>query len=148
MTDVANFDLIVRNFLQYVNNLLPVLEYSTKQKEIIMLRIKDITSNIEDLEKEYKTYRQMIIDKKMNPGFNPAEINRTIREYKNDKYAMEQNLNNIRGIELMSGVIMSKYPVSPRPVLMACLAGLLGVLAGFFISYLLHYLKNEKTISE
>lgn len=147
--DIAYFQYFMDRFIEHLNRL-PLIKISVEQqKEKLTKRLEEIDSVIEKSQQDSKSFQKMINKGKLNPvGFNPVDFNRALSELKIEKITLQQGIQNLRGVELITLPTIPSRPFKPRPLIDIAIAGLTSLIAGMIIVAILNYLEKMKKYQE
>jgi len=101
--------------------------------------------------REYEDFSKRVVDMARKRelaiiGFDPIDMNIKVSKLKVERLELEQFLENITGIEMMSEPDIPTRPVKPKLVKSIVLAGLISLFVGIFLAFLLE--NKEKIRSE
>lgn len=146
-------DAINREYiLSYIDQLIKYIEnipeikrtydaYTTELDEKIKVAKEADKRNdiqIKEIEKRLINTRMLSI------GFDPIEIRNKSMALKMEIYRLERERQQYKIIRLMDAPFVSQYPVKPKKALIITLAGIIGLMCGIFIIFIMEYFERRK----
>jgi LPS O-antigen subunit length determinant protein (WzzB/FepE family) len=145
LTQAAYFQDAIKVFMQYLNNIPLIKRVVEESREQLTKRLEEIDVVMAKSQEDADRFQAMMVKEKLNPiGFNPVQFNRMRSELEVEKIALKQTIKSLTGFEIITQPTISSKPVRPKPVLYIILAGLISLVAGFFIATFLDYLERIK----
>lgn len=135
----------IDQMIKYIENIPEIKRtydaYTTELDEKIKVAKEGDKRNdiqIKEIEKRLINTRMLSI------GFDPIEIRNKSMALKMEIYRLERERQQYKIIRLMDAPFVSQYPVKPKKALIITLAGIIGLMCGIFIIFIMEYFERRK----
>lgn len=136
----------ISEFVEYVNNINIIKQYLEQEKERLKLQSEELSTLLESSKEMAKNYNELIKAGKLTViGFNPLELEKKISDLKISKLQVEQELQQFKGVEIISNPSVSDKPIKPRVKLNIAIAGVISLFAGIFLAFFTGYMEETKS---
>lgn len=130
--------------LDYLNNLEFVRLHTRQKKEILQIKLDELSGLLESAPDYLKTYRKLLEAGKLSTfGF---DLNKRIIETKTEVLQTEQKILKLNkgSLEVAVQPYVASKSVSPKTIKNIASAAILGLLLGIVLSFLLEYVGRVK----
>jgi len=147
-TSLEHLATALGELVEYLRKSPIVRNLVTKQKEVLMMQISELSKTIELSEGHVKIYRQLLSGQRVSSvGFNLVDMERSLSELKVKKRELEQKLRDLessKGIEVIDEYHISRNPVKPKKALIIAVAGVSGLFVGVFLAFFIEYVNRQR----
>lgn len=138
---------IIAELVEYMNNYPLIKRYVEQEKERLLKQSEELSKIIEDSTELKNNYKKMLTAGRLIPiGFNPIDLDKRLSDLKIEKIVVEQAIRNLKGMEIVGQLYVSRNPVKPRTTMNIALAGITSLFAGIFMVFLMEY--SERVVKE
>jgi hypothetical protein len=131
--------------VDFLNNIDSVKANVNEEREILTQRSIETSNLLKSAPHLIASYNKILSEGKLLPmGFNPIDLGKRIADIKIEKLTVEQALSRLKNgrIQMTTQPYIFKEPVSPKIARNVILAGMLGLILGLFLAFLIEYVIN------
>jgi capsular polysaccharide biosynthesis protein len=135
----------LQELIEYADNIREIRNDYEKIISEMDEKIRNVTEAVKKSDFQIREIEKRLNSSKLLPvGFNPIEINNKAVEQKMEKHRLEQERQNYKVIQLLQDPFISKNPVKPQKAIIMAIAGILSLMLGIFIVFIVEYLEGTK----
>lgn len=133
--------VILQEFIDYLSGLPHLARYYDQSRMMLLAQLERVIGDIKSSKDLLKNYDNLLKNQKLIPvGFNPIELHRAVSHLEIEKINIELTLKNLKLTEVIEKFI---FPAPVRPSLFknVIITGMLGLMLGVFIAFLVEWKK-------
>ncbi|MBF0343561.1 MAG: hypothetical protein HQL06_04935 [Nitrospirae bacterium] len=141
--DIIN-DIIIE-FMAYIDNISLVKKSLIQKQSFFLLQDKELSDLLETSNEMMKTYDRMFIHGKIVfVGFNPLELKMSINYLKTKKFEIENILKQLKGVDIVDKIYISKNPIKPNKTKNISVAAIMSLFVGVILAFVIESIKKTK----
>lgn len=136
----------VSELVDFLNNMESVKTSFNDEREVLRKRSIELSNLQKTGQDSLVRYNKLLRDGKIDIGYNPLSLQIDIVNIENEKLAVDQALSKFKDgrIQLITPPSVSNKPVSPKILHNVFVAGILSLLVGIALAFLIEYIHKIK----